>query len=83
MKKIAPLTQATWSQKSSFSQFSHRQKWFFLRGKIAKNQLHLAKFGCVSGAISIFRNLFFDKLEFSLNTAGLMQPNGPKCLRNG
>ncbi len=55
MKKIAPLTQATWSQKSSFSQFSLRQKLFFLRGKIAKNQLHLAKFGCVSGAISIFR----------------------------
>ena len=30
-------------------------KMVFLRGKIAKNQLHLAKFGCVSGAISIFR----------------------------
>ena len=32
-------------------------KIIFLRGKIAKNQLHLAKFGCVNGAISIFRNL--------------------------
>ena len=27
-------------------------------------------------------NLFFDKLEFSLNIAVLMHPNGPKCLKN-
>ena len=32
-----------------------QRKMVFFRGKIAKNQLHLAKFGCVSGAISIFR----------------------------
>jgi len=25
---------------------------------------------------------FFDKLEFSLNIAVLMHPNGPKCLKN-
>ena len=55
MKKIAPLTQATWSQKIILFSIFPQTKMVFLRGKIAKNQLHLAKFGCVSGAISIFR----------------------------
>ena len=44
-----------------------RTKLVVIHGKIAKNQSHLAKFGCVNGAISIFQNLPSGNFMFLLN----------------
>ena len=44
-----------------------RTKLVIIHGKIAKKQSHLAKFGCVSGAISIFQNLPSGNFMFLLN----------------
>ena len=39
MTKIAPFTQATWSKKSSVSEFSHAQNIFLCVGKLPKIQV--------------------------------------------
>ena len=44
-----------------------RTKLVVIHGKIAKNQSHLAKFGCVNGAISIFPKPIMGNLIFLLN----------------
>ena len=57
-------------------------KLVVIHGKIAQNQSHLAKFGCVNGAISIFQNLQLGNFMFLLNIIVYMHRNTSEMNKN-
>ena len=82
MTKIAPLPQPNFSIWLRFLTIFHQPwtpgPWW----KIAKSVIFCSSWPVETVLSKFSKNLFFDKLEFSLNIAVLMHPNGPKCLKN-
>ena len=79
---LYPLTQPNFTKQLSFLAFFLSNPTYI---KLRKNQKSL-KSCTVSPveAANLFlrKTCFFDKFTISLNTAVVMHPNGPKCLRN-
>ena len=69
-------------QKNIIFRIFPRTKLVIIHGKIAKKQSHLAKFGCVSGAISIFQNLPSGNFMFLLNIIVDMHRNTSEMNKN-
>ena len=82
MTKIAPFPQPNFSIWLRFLTIFHQPwtpgPWW----KIAKSVIFCSSWPVETVLSKFSKNLFFDKLEFSLNIAVLMHPNGPKCLKN-